>query len=291
MCIRDRRLDFSHIVPGGFGTGDAVIVADGLITIVDLKYGKGVKVDAENNPQMRLYALGALAEFGIIYPIERVRMVIFQPRLDNISVDEITVEDLLAWAETVVRPAAELAARGEGDLEAGEWCQFCRHAPQCTARAADLFAPIPMEAEHVPAAPDPDTLTDEQIAQIIQHAGELKRWLTKVEEHALARATTGHTYPGLKLVEGRSVRRYTDETEVGRRVAEAGADPYEKKLLGLTAMTKLLGKKKFDELLGDLVHKPEGKPTLVPLSDKRRELTPITPDTVFGHITPSAESA
>ena len=288
----EERLDFSHIVPDGFGTGDALIVSDYTLTIVDLKYGKGVEVSAVRNPQMRLYALGALATYGAIYAIEQVRMVIFQPRLGNVSVEEISVDELTTWAEGVVRPAAEKAAAGEGELQAGDWCRFCRHAAQCPALAADMFAPVPTSAEHVPAAPDPDTLTDTQIATIVTHAGELKKWLTKVESYALAQANDGHTYPGLKLVEGRSVRKYTDDDAVTKAVEAAGEDPYKpREVLGITAMTKLLGKKRFQELLGDYVHKPEGKPTLVPASDKRPALTLATPDTMFEPITPGAESA
>lgn len=285
----EERLDFSHIVPDGFGTGDALIVSDDTLTVVDLKYGKGVEVSAVGNPQMRLYALGALATYGAIYDVEQVRTVIFQPRLANISVEEISVDELVAWAEDVVRPAAEKAIAGEGELKAGEWCRFCRHAAQCPALAAEMFAPVPTTAEHVPAAPDPDTLTDTQIATIVAHAGELKKWLSKVEDFALAQANEGRAYPGLKLVEGRSVRKYTDEADVARTVEAAGEDPYKpREVLGITAMTKLLGKKRFDELLGDHVHKPEGKPTLVPESDKRPALTPVSADTVFGHIEESA---
>lgn len=281
----EERLDFSHVVPDGFGTGDALIIADDTLTIVDLKYGKGVEVSAVGNPQMRLYALGALATYGMIYDIQHVRMVIFQPRLANVSIDEISVEELVEWAETVVRPAAEKANAGEGDLAAGDWCRFCRHAAQCPAIAKQLFTPIPTTAEHVPAAPAPDTLTDEQIATIVTHSGELKKWLTKVESYALGQATDGHTYPGLKLVEGRSVRRYTDEDEVARVVEEAGEDPHKpREVLGITAMTKLLGKKRFDELLSDYVHKPEGKPALVPASDKRPALELATPENVFHPI-------
>lgn len=281
----EERLDFSHIVPDGFGTGDALIVADGTLTVVDLKYGKGVEVSAAGNPQMRLYALGALATYGVIYDVQTIRTVIFQPRLANISTEEITVDELVTWAENVVRPAADKAIAGEGELRAGEWCRFCRHAAQCPALAAEMFAPVPTTGELVPEAPAPDTLTDTQIAQIVTHAGELKKWLTKVESFALDQATGGHTYPGLKLVEGRSVRKYTDEGDVARAVEAAGEDPYKpREVLGITAMTKLLGKKRFDELLGDHVHKPEGKPTLVPESDKRSALELATPENVFTSI-------
>ncbi|MDK8794210.1 DUF2800 domain-containing protein [Corynebacterium sp. MSK041] len=287
----EQRLDFSHIVPDGFGTSDATIVGDGTMTIVDFKYGKGVKVDAEDNPQMRLYALGALAQFGMIYDIHTVRMVIFQPRINNISTDEVPVEELTQWAEDVVRPAAALAIAGEGQLQAGTWCQFCRHAPQCTALAKQMFAPIPTTGDaFTPTAPDPDTLTDEQITQIVSVSTELKKWLGKVEAHALAQANNGHVYPGLKLVEGRSVRKYTDTDAVAAVVtSETAEDPYKpREVLGITAMTKLLGKKQFDELLGRYVHKPEGKPTLVPVSDKRPALEVATAETVFEPIGESA---
>lgn len=282
----EERLDFSHIVEDGFGTGDATIIGDGTMTIVDLKYGKGVEVSAENNPQLKLYALGALRTYGMIYNIQQVRLVIFQPRRNNISVWETTVEDLLEWAEMVVKPAAALAHEGAGELRAGEWCQFCRHAPQCTALAAQHFEVIPTQSplSATPAAPNPETLTDAQIAQIVRHAGQIKKWLTAVEKHAQDRANAGHHYPGLKLVEGRSVRRYTDEQAVAQAVEQAGHDPYEKRLLGITAMTKLLGKKDFDTLLGDFLHKPEGAPTLVPEDDKRPALTVATPGNVFEPI-------
>ncbi|WJY73254.1 DUF2800 domain-containing protein [Corynebacterium auriscanis] len=280
----EERLDFSHIVPDGFGTGDAVIVGDDTMTIVDLKYGKGVEVSAKNNPQMRLYALGALARYGMIYNIKTVRMVIFQPRLNNISVDETSVEELTTWARDVVEPRAHLAAAGEGELTPGQWCTFCKHAAQCPAIATQYFDAIPTTSPGVPAAPDPDTLTDEQIATIVTHSGELKKWLTKVEKHALEQANDGRTYPGLKLVEGRSVRRFTDTTAVAQAVENAGHDPYKRTLLGLTDLTKLLGKKQFDTLLGEFIEKPAGKPTLVPASDKRPELSVATADNVFHEL-------
>ena len=234
---------------------------------------------------MRLYALGALATYGAIYDVQTIRTVIFQPRLGNISTEEITVDELVAWAEDVVRPAAEKAAAGEGELQAGQWCRFCRHAAQCPALAEEMFSPLPTTAEHTPAAPAPDTLTDDQVATIVEHSGELKKWLTKVESFALEQATAGRTYPGLKLVEGRSVRKYTDEGDVASTVQAAGEDPYKpREVLGITAMTKLLGKKRFEELLGDHVHKPEGKPTLVPVADKRPALELAPAATLFPPI-------
>lgn len=278
----EERLDFSHIVPDGFGTGDALVVSDDTMTIIDLKYGKGVAVSAAGNSQMGLYALGALRLYQGIYDIVRVRMVIFQPRLGNVSVDEVSVAELENWAETIVKPAAALAMAGEGQLQAGDWCQFCRHSPQCPALAGMYMKPLPKQPDtSLPAAPDPETLTDTQLAEIVAVAGDIKKWLTKVESYALDQANNGHTYPGLKLVAGRSVRCYTDEDAVAKAVEAAGHDPWERKLLGITAMTKLLGKKGFEDVLGDLVHKPAGKPTLVPVADKRPALQVATPETVF----------
>lgn len=279
----EHRLDFSHLVPEGFGTGDAIIIADDTMTIIDLKYGKGVEVSAEDNPQMRLYALGALHQFGMIYDIRKVKMVIFQPRLNNTSIDEIDAAELIEWGEAVVKPTAAIAMAGEGELTPGDWCQFCKHAPACPALAKQYFDVVPM-ADAQPAAPDPQTLSDGQIANIVRWSGDLKKWLTAVEKHALDEANNGKQYPGLKLVEGRSVRKYTDEEAVAQKVQALGQEPYEKKLLGITAMTKLLGKKTFDETLGEYLHKPEGKPTLVVESDKRQALAPKTADSFFAAI-------
>ena len=279
----EHRLDFSHLVPEGFGTGDAIIIADDTMTIIDLKYGKGVEVSAEANPQMRLYALGALHQFGMIYDIRKVKMVIFQPRLNNTSIDEIDAQELITWGNDVVKPTAAIAMAGEGELTPGDWCQFCKHAPACPALAKQYFDVVPM-ADAQPAAPDPQTLSDGQIANIVRWSGDLKKWLTAVEKHALDEANNGKQYPGLKLVEGRSVRKYTDEEAVAQKVQALGQEPYEKKLLGITAMTKLLGKKTFDETLGEYLHKPEGKPTLVVESDKRQALQPKTADSFFTAI-------
>lgn len=279
----EERLDFSHIVPDGFGTGDAVIIADDTAIIIDLKYGKGVEVSAVENPQMKLYALGALHLYGMIYNIQKIKMVIFQPRRNNTSIFETTVTDLLTWAETVVKPTAQLAMAGEGQLTAGSWCGFCKHAPQCTALAAQHFQAIPTTSATSlePTAPAPDTLTDQQIAQVIEHSAAIKKWLTSVEKHALTQAHNGHNYPGLKLVEGRSVRKWKDEHKVAEIAEAHGIDPWQKKLIGITDMTKLMGKKEFTEQLGGCLIKPEGAPTLVPESDPRPALTPDNAETYF----------
>ncbi|QRV71369.1 exonuclease [Corynebacterium phage CL31] len=288
----EERLDFSHIVPAGFGTGDTVIVGDDTMTIIDLKYGKGVKVDAVENPQMKLYALGALNMYGFIYNIQKVRMIIFQPRLNNISVWETTVEDLLEWAEDVVKPTANLAIKGEGAFTPGEHCGFCRYAPQCEALMQQHFSVVPdvltapiVEAE--PAGPpEPGELTDEQIAQVVIHADAIKKWLTKVESHAKKEAANGNIMPGLKLVAGRSNRRWTDTTAVAEKAQEHGIDPYKpRELVGLGDMQKRFGgKKAFDAALSELIHKPEGAPTLVPDTDPRPALQVATPDNVFQPI-------
>ena len=264
----EQRLDFSHLVPGGFGTGDCLIVADGTLQVIDFKYGLGVLVEAEGNAQMMLYALGALRLFDSLYDIEQVEMTIFQPRRENISTWRMSVTELETWAQTVLQPTAALAAKGEGEYAAGSWCQFCKIAPTCRARAeANLEL-----AKHEFAPPA--TLTADEVADVLARIPELTKWAGDVQDYALAKAIEGERYAGFKLVAGRSIRKYTDETAVAEAAKAAGyKDIYKQSLLTITAMEHLMGKKQFAEILGDLVVKPEGKPTLVPLSDKRPELT------------------
>ena len=267
LIMVEQRLDFSRWVKGGFGTGDAVIVADGTLRIVDMKYGTGVAVSAENNSQMRLYALGALEMFGELYDIDTVSMTIYQPRLSNISTDTISRADLLEWAETILRPVAELAYKGEGELNAGSWCRFCKLRSTCRKRA---------EANLALAQHDfklPPTLSDEEISVILGKLDDLTSWAADIREYALSAALSGTRFDGWKLVEGRANRRYTDEAAVAQAVISSGHDPYERKLLGITAMERMLGKKQFSTLLDNLVERPQGKPTLVPASDKRPEMT------------------
>ncbi len=263
IVLIEQRLDFSRWVPGGFGTGDCVIVADETLDIIDFKYGLGVLVDAEANPQMACYALGALALFDRIYDIDTVRMTIFQPRREHISTFTTTKDKLLEWADKVLSPAAALAANGEGDFKAGEHCQFCKVKATCRKRAK-----YNLELAKYDFAP-PDTLDNTEIAAVLEKADALISWAGDVKEYALKQALSGISYPGFKIVEGRSNRKYTDEKAVAAAVSGAGFDPFEKRLLGLTDMTKLLGKKRFEELLGGLIYKPRGKPVLVPESDKR----------------------
>lgn len=267
IVMVEQRLNFSRWVKDGFGTGDAVIVADGILQVVDFKYGTGVPVSAEGNSQMRLYALGALDMFGELYDVDSVKMTIYQPRLSNISTDTISKTDLLDWAESTLRPVAELAYKGEGEMNAGSWCRFCKLRTTCRKRA---------EANLALAQHDfklPPTLSDEEIAIILDQLDDLTSWAADIREYALTAALSGTHFDGWKLVEGRANRRYTNEDAVAQAVISSGHDPYERKLLGITAMEKLLGKKQFITLLADLVERPQGKPTLVPASDKRPEMT------------------
>lgn len=266
LVLVEQRLDFSHWVPGGFGTGDCIIVADDTLMVIDFKYGLGVLVDAEKNSQMMCYALGALSLFDGIYDIKEVNMTIFQPRRENVSTASMTKEELLNWAETVLKPTAELAAQGKGEYKAGDHCRFCKLKATCRKRAE-----YNLELAKYDFAV-PSTLEDEEIEIVLSKADELVNWAGEVKEYALQQALSGKSWKGWKLVEGRSNRRYVSEEAVAAKVEEAGYDPYEKKLLGITAMTKQLGKKKFDELLKGLIEKPQGKPVLVPESDKRPAL-------------------
>ena len=263
VVLIEQRLDFSRFVPEGFGTGDCVIIADGTLHIVDYKHGKGVEVSAAENPQMMLYALGALELFDGIYDIDAVRMAIFQPRRDNVSVCVMAKDDLYQWAHNDLAAKAKLAHEGGGEFACGDWCRFCKAKAVCRKRAEYNLELARYDFEM------PATLEDAEIAAIIAKADELSAWAADVKEYALQQALSGVEYDGWKVVEGRSNRRYTDEDAAADAVNAAGYDPYEKKVLGITAMEKLLGRKKFADILGGLVEKPQGKPVLVPLTDKR----------------------
>ena len=255
--------DFSKWVPQGFGTGDCVIVADETLTVIDFKYGVGILVEAEKNPQMMCYALGALQLFDSIYDIDSVTMTIFQPRRDNVSTYTISKEELLKWADEVLAPTAQLAAKGEGEYKAGDHCQFCKVKAKCRKRAEYNLELARYDFEM------PSTLEDDEIEAILAKADALVSWTGDVKEYALQQAVSGKQWKDWKIVEGRSNRKYVNETAVADTVKNAGYDPFEHKVLGITAMTKLLGKTKFEELLSGFIEKPQGKPTLVPMSDKR----------------------
>lgn len=268
----EQRLDFSHWVENGFGTGDCLILSDQVLQIIDYKHGLGVLVESENNSQMMCYALGALDAFDDIYDIETVTMTIFQPRRQNISTWSISKKDLLEWADDVLTPTALLAYEGKGEFKAGEHCQFCKVKATCRKRAEHNLELAKYDFAM------PDTLDEVEIAVILEKVDQLFAWGNDIKDYALIKAQSGTHFDGWKIVEGRSNRKYTDEAAVAATVKEAGFDPYESKLLGLTAMSTLLGKKKFEELLGGLIFKPPGKPTLVPENDKRPEMNNAADD-------------
>ena len=272
MVFIEQRLDFSRWVENGFGTGDCIIVADQVLQIIDYKHGLGVLVEAEGNSQMMCYALGALEAFDGIYDIEEVSMTIFQPRRDNISICSLKRKDLLDWADMVLAPTAALAYEGKGEFKAGDHCQFCKAKAICRKRAEHNLEMAKYDFAM------PDTLDEIEIAAILPRIDQLIAWGNDLKDYALFKAQSGTHYEGFKVVEGKSNRKYTDEDAVAKTVTDAGYDPYEKKLLGITAMSSLLGKKKFEELLGSLVYKPPGKPALVPESDKRPAINTAAED-------------
>lgn len=265
VVMIEQRVDFSRWVKEGFGTADCIIIADGVLNICDYKNGQGCLVLAERNPQMMLYALGALEIFDGIYDIDTVRMTIYQPRKSNISVYEMDKADLYEWANSELTQKAQLAYEGQGSFSCGEWCRFCKAKAECRERAEANLALARYEFQ------TPALLADEEIADILGKVDALTAWASDVKEYALQQAISGTAFPGWKLVEGRSNRRYTSEAAVAAAVEGAGFDPYERKVLGITAMQKLLGKSRFEELLAPYIEKPQGKPTLVRSSDKRPE--------------------
>ncbi|WP_273234237.1 DUF2800 domain-containing protein [Ileibacterium valens] len=272
LVLIEQRLDFSKFVPEGFGTGDCLIISDNQIQVIDFKYGSGVEVSAEKNPQMMCYALGALLLYDGIYDIESVKMTIFQPRKDSISSFEISKEDLLKWAEEVLSPAAKLAAKGKGDFKAGDHCRFCKIKNKCRKRAE-----YNLELARYDFEPGPE-LEDLEVEAILAKADGLISWINDIKEYALNSALQGKKWEDWKIVEGRSVRKFKSEEETAKIVQEAGYEPYANKLLGITEMTKLLGKAKFNELLKDQIVKPKGKPTLVSRDDKRKEINTAQAD-------------
>ena len=268
LVLVEQQLDYSRYVgiEGSFGTGDCVIVSDGLLHIIDYKHGLSVLVSAEKNSQLSCYALGALDLFDGIYDITEVSLTIYQPRRENVSTYTMSKDELLAWADTVLSPRAKLAYDGKGEFQAGDHCQFCKIKATCRKRAEynlelakyDFEMPAQLEAHEIDA--------------ILMKVDQLTAWASDVKDYALNQALLGVDYNHFKVVEGRSSRKYTSEEDVAQAVISAGYEPYEKKLRGITAMTALLGREKFDELLGGMVYKPPGRPALVSKSDKRPAL-------------------
>lgn len=275
VVLLEEELDFTEWVPDGKGIGDVVLISDGVLEVIDLKYGKGIPISAVGNSQIRLYALGAWSEFSYLYDIREAQMTIAQPRLDNISTDKISIEGLLEWAETVVRPAAELAYAGKGEFRPGDHCRWCKVKATCRARADENMKALAYEFR------DPELLTIDEIGNVLKIAQELASWAKDVEDYARERALAGEKVPGWKLVEGRSNRIITDKEAAQAALKAAGlkSDQYLKTdLLGISELEKRIGKKKLAELIGGLIQKPPGKPVLVPETDKRPELNSVDAD-------------
>lgn len=263
----EQRVSFSGFVPGAYGTADAIVLAGHTAYVVDLKYGRGVEVSAERNEQLMCYALGCIELFDTIYDIDEMHLIIYQPRLENVSKWQTSKAEIQAWARDVLVPAAKLALAGEGEYHAGDHCVFCKAKTTCRARAEEN-----MKLARYDFAMPPQ-LTDTEVEAVLGKVDALIAWANGIKEYALHRAVQGKKWTDWKLVAGRSSRKYADEDAVAEAVKEAGYEPYERKLLGITAMTSLLGRNKFNELLGKLIVKPKGKPTLVPSSDKRPTMT------------------
>lgn len=265
----EQRFDLGLWIPECFGTSDAVVIAGDTIEVIDLKYGKGVKVDAVGNPQLRLYGLGAAALYSGVYDLEKVRMTIIQPRLDHVSTEELSMVELFDWAKDVVKPAAKAALGKNAPTACGDWCRWCPAKATCRTRAEKQLELAAYDFQQ------PPLLQPEEIGDVLRQAEELQKWVADVQAYALEQALQGEHYDGWKLVEGRSVRKYADELKVAEKLRADGWEDamiYERKLLGLTAMEKLVGKKKLTETLGELIVKPAGKPVLVPQTDKRPEI-------------------
>lgn len=275
QLLVETRLDFSEHIPDSFGTADAIIIADGTMDVIDFKYGKGVSVSAFKNPQMQIYALGAYDKFSFEYRINRVRMTIIQPRIDNLSDYELSVSDLMAWTDEVLTPRAQEAFSGQGTQVPGEWCRFCKVKSRCRALAnQSLKTALEM--------PDPQLLNPQELADVLPKLETIKIWLTGIEEYALHTALSGTAVPGWKVVEGRSTRKITNPTAVSDALSGAGIGhdliykPQE--LLPITELEKLVGKKQFAALCAQWISKPQGKPTLVPESDKRQAINTVEDD-------------
>lgn len=275
----EKRIDYSHIAPEGFGTVDCLIIAENTLYVTDFKYGKGVPVSAVDNPQMKLYALGAYKEYGFLYPIEKVKLAIVQPRLDNISEFELPIEELVAWGDEI-KPIAQKAFNGEGEFVPGEHCKFCRAKAQCRARANEFLALEDFGLK------DPQLLSDAEIGQILEKAMDLESWVKALKDYALGETLKGKEIPGWKAVEGRGQRNFVDIEKAFEHLKANGIDEamlYERVPLTVSKLEKQLGKKQFKELLEEpgFIEKTPGKPTLVPISDKRPPIVNISPEEDF----------
>lgn len=280
VILIEQKLDFSCYVPEGFGTGDCIIISDDKLHIIDFKYGQGILVEAEHNPQMMLYALGALEIYDALYDIKEVSMTIFQPRRENISTWTIPIEELKAWAEEELKPKAQMAYDGDGEYLPGEWCTFCKVAVKCRARAEEKMKLARLEFKM------PPLLTDAEIEEVLTILPDLTKWANEITAYATEAAIHhGKEWNGFKVVEGRSNRKYRDELLVAEAAREHGyTDIYRQTLIPMTEMQKLMGKSVFEEILGELIYKPPGKPTLVPNTDKRPAMNITNAENEFDKI-------
>ena len=270
IALVEQRVDLSDYAPECYGTADSIIYAidnegKGKLYLTDLKYGVGVRVESRMNAQLMLYALGALTIMDNLIDIDEIEMCIFQPRIGNISSFLMKKEDLLDWAEKVFKVQAKLAYEGKGDFKVGSHCRWCLCKQICKKRAEYNLELAKMEFK------EPGLLTNEEIGMVLDKAEALASWAEDVKSYAFKEALSGHAIPGYKLVEGRSTRKYSDEVKVSSILINAGYDPFEKKLMGITTLTKLIGKNKFVELVEPYIVKPAGKPTLVKEDDPRPE--------------------
>ena len=280
QLLIETKLDLRQYIPDAFGTADAIIIADGVMEVIDFKYGKGVKVSAERNPQMMIYALGAYERFSFDYRIDCIRMTIVQPRIDNLSEYEISVAELNQWVDDVLIPKAKEAYEGKGPQKPGEWCQFCKVKNSCRALTDQCI-------KAVNSNPDPRLISADELAnEVLPIVPVIKTWLSGIEEYALGQALSGVRLPGWKVVEGRSIRRIEDQRAASEALTGAGyseTDIYKpKELRSLTDLERLVGKKNFSAICGEYITKPQGKPTLAPESDKRPAMDTIADD--FGSI-------
>lgn len=280
MVLIEQKVDLSEYVPDSYGTADCLIVSDNNLHIIDAKYGVGCYVEVAENPQLMCYGIAALSIYESLYDIKEVSLSVFQPRRENVQTWTISVEKLKSWAENELKPKAQMAAKGEGEYCVGEWCQFCRAAVKCRARAAEKLRIAEEEFKL------PPLLTDSEIESILPMLPDITKWANEISAYALEAAVNhGKEWSGFKVVEGRSNRKFSDEAAVAAAAKEHGyTDIYRQSLITLTEMEKLMGKKEFEKILGKLIIKPLGKPTLVPVSDKRQAMNVSNAKNEFNEI-------
>lgn len=272
IFLVEQRVDASEYVDECFGTADMTIITNSTVQVIDLKLGRGVPVYSEENAQLMIYGLGILSMAELLYDIETVKLTIVQPRLNNFSTWEISPDELKKWGEEVLKPRGAMALMGAGEFKSGTWCRFCKARNQCRTRAEEFLNIAKMEFRQ------PALLSDAEISEVLRVADELSKWASDVYAFAQEQAIVkGKQWNGFKLVEGRSNRKYTNEEEVAKAAIDAGyKDIYKRSLISITEMERLMGKKEFAEIMGNLVYKPEGKVTLVPDADKRKAINKST---------------